>query len=149
MTQNHTARGVLEAFYKAETAYTTTPPAERTFVTIAATLSKDFVLEQTSGLPYAGRYEGAAGMKDWMDRMSGYFSKLEVKDAEIFEREDSDRIVVLSNVHWTMRSTGQTMTQSLSQTFTMDLENGLIKALRPFYWDVHELNKALNYKPSE
>lgn len=144
----HTARSILDAFYEAERRYTSAPAAERNFEVIAAVLSPDFVMNQTSGLPYAGKYEGATGMKRWMDEMAHYFSDLDLQDQQIFEQQGSDRIMVLSNCVYKIRSTGEETKHPLAQAMTMDLANGTIKELRPFYWDVYDLNKALGFTPS-
>ncbi|KAJ5493714.1 hypothetical protein N7463_009801 [Penicillium fimorum] len=108
-------------------------PEARDFSGIAATLAPNVRLEQTSALPYAGVYIGPKGMQDWSTRMGNYFDTVDVQNPEIFERPGSDRVVVLSNVHLRVRSTGQEMTFPFCQAFTVDLEKGVILELRPFY----------------
>ncbi|CRG89110.1 hypothetical protein PISL3812_06145 [Talaromyces islandicus] len=141
----YTAREVLDAFYKAEKEYMEAAPEARDFTGIAATLSSDFRMEQTSALPYAGLYVGPDGMQDWTRRMADYFDVVDVQNPEIFERPNSDRIVVLSNVHFKVRNTGQEMDFPFCQSVTVDLVRGVIVELRPFYWDVAEVNKALGH----
>ncbi|OKL61386.1 hypothetical protein UA08_03838 [Talaromyces atroroseus] len=135
-SQAHTARSVLDAFYKAEREYMSVAPEERNFASIAATLAPNVRMEQTSALPYAGVYLGPSGMQDWTRRMADYFDIVDVQNPEIFERADSDRIVVLSNIHLRVRKSGQEMDFPFCQTFTIDLQRGVIVELRPFYWDV-------------
>jgi hypothetical protein len=103
----HTARAVLDAFYKAERQYMSAPPPTRDFSGIAATLSPTIRLEQTSALPYAGVYIGPKGFQDWSSRMADYFDVVDVQNPEVFECAGSDRIVVLSTLHLRVRSTGQ------------------------------------------
>ncbi|KAJ5498453.1 hypothetical protein LT330_004323 [Penicillium expansum] len=142
-TPAYTARAILDAFYEAERAYMSAAPEARDFSGIAATLAPDVRLEQTSALPYAGVYIGPKGFQDWSTRMGDYFDIVDVQNPEIFERSGSDRVVVLSNVHFRVRSTGQVMDFPFCQAFTMDLEKGVILELRPFYWDVAAVNTAL------
>lgn len=141
----YTAREVLDAFYKAEREYMAAAPEDRDFSGIAATLAPNVRMEQTSALPYAGVYVGPHGMQDWTRRMADYFDVVDVQNPEIFERPNSDRIVVLSNVHFKVRSTGEEMDFPFCQAITVDLERGVIVELRPFYWDVAAVNKSLGY----
>lgn len=123
------------------------PPEQRDFSAIAAMISPDFRMEQTSALPYAGTYKGPEGMADWGRRMAEYFDVVDVQTPEIFEREGSSRLVVVSSVHFRVRKTGQELDFPLCQVVTVDTEKGLLLDMRPFYWDVHVLNQALGYTP--
>ncbi|KAI9148065.1 hypothetical protein HJFPF1_11887 [Paramyrothecium foliicola] len=145
--KKHTARSVIDAFYGAERVFTTATPESRDFSGIAAVLSPDIQLEQPSGLPYAGVYKGPQGILDWISKAGQWFDKIDVQNPEFFEREGSDRIAVLSTVNYTVKSTGEELYFPFSQTFTVDLEKGVITEIRPFYWDVHALNKAIGYAP--
>ena len=139
----HTPRSILDSFYAAERIYMSAPESSRDFSGIAATLSPDFQLEQTSALPYAGTYIGPSGMQDWGVQMSSYFSVVDVRDAEVFERQGSNRVVVLSTLHLKVRSTGEEFDQPFCQTVSVDLEKGVMTEMRPFYWDVKDLNGKL------
>lgn len=141
--KNYTAREVLEAFYDAERRYMSAPLEKRDFRSIAATLASDIRMEQTSALPYAGIYIGPEGMQDWSKKMAEYFEVVDVQNPEIFEKEGSDRIVVLSEVHFKVRKTGQEMKFPFCQAMTVDLDRGVIQEMRPFYWDVQAVNTAL------
>jgi len=57
----HTARSILESFYDAERIYMASSPEERDFGGMAATLSPEVKLRQSSGLPYPGDYIGPEG----------------------------------------------------------------------------------------
>lgn len=145
VTPKYTPRAVLDAFYAAERVYMSAPPDSRDFAGIAATVAPNFRLEQSSALPYAGVYIGPEGMQDWARRMAGYFEVVDVQNAEIFERQGSDRVVVVSNLHLKVRSSGQELDYPFCQVVTVDLERGLMTEMRPFYWDVAAVNKALEY----
>ncbi|KAK5997920.1 hypothetical protein PT974_00287 [Cladobotryum mycophilum] len=143
----HTPRSVLDAFYQAEREYMEAPPDKRDFSGMAATLSPNIHMEQTSALPYAGTYVGLDGFQDWSRQIADYFNVVDVQNSEIFEREGSDKIVVLSTVHYRVRKTGEDLYFPHSQTFAIDVEKGQIKEIRPFNWDVYRLNKAIGYVP--
>ena len=146
-SKKFTAREVLDAFYKAEREYMQATPDQRDYASIAATLAPNVRMEQTSALPYAGVYIGPDGMQDWTRRMADYFEVVDVQNPEIFECAGSDRIVVLSNVHFKVRKTGKEMDFPFCQAITVDLERGVIVELRPFYWDVAEVNNSLGHAP--
>ena len=135
---------VLNRFYDAEREYTSAQ-GERDFAPVAAMLSHDFFMEQSSALPWAGVYHGRESFKSFFDQASEWVV-IDVRDPEIFEREGSDKIVVLSTIYYTCHKTGETPSFPLSQTFTIDRERGLIKEIRSFYWDIEVLNKAMGYK---
>jgi hypothetical protein len=122
-------------------------PEERDFSGMAATLSKEVILKQSSGLPYAGIYTGPEGFQKWAQDMADYFDKVDVQNPEIFEREGSNRIISLSYLHMRVRKTGEELKYPLCQVIQVDLEAGVIKSIMPFYWDVYALNKAIGYTP--
>ncbi|PWY67925.1 hypothetical protein BO70DRAFT_366210 [Aspergillus heteromorphus CBS 117.55] len=142
-SSNHTARSILDAFYAAERVYMASPPDQRDFSPLAATIAPTCRLEQTSALPYAGTYFGPDGMQDWSQQMADRFSVVDVQNPEIFERPGSDRIVVVSTIHLKVRKTGEELDFPFCQVVTVDLERGQITEMRPFYWDVAEVNRAL------
>ncbi|KAJ0420235.1 hypothetical protein BJY00DRAFT_313171 [Aspergillus carlsbadensis] len=142
-TPKHTPRSILETFYAAERIYMSAPPSTRDFSPLAATVSPTFHLEQTSALPYAGTYTGPEGFQDWATRMADYFDTVDVQDPEIFEREGSNKVVVLSNVLFRVRATGEELVFPFAQAITVDLEMGVMTEIRPFYWDVAAVNRAL------
>lgn len=141
----YTARQILNSFYLAEREYMSSTPDTRDFTGIAATIAPEFRLEQTPALPYGGVYIGPDGMQDWACRMANYFEVVDVQNPEVFENPGSDRIVVLSKVHFKVRETGQELNFPFCQAITVDLERGVMVEMRPFYWDVAAVNKALGH----
>lgn len=139
-----TPRQVLEKFYEAERLFTSAAPHQRDFADIAAVLSDDFYMEQSSALPWAGEYRGPQGLRDWIEKVS-VFTGIDVRNPEIFENSDSDKVVVLSRVHYSCHKTGEKIDFPLSQTFVIDCDLGQIKEIRSFYWDIQRLNEAMGY----
>ncbi|RAK95532.1 nuclear transport factor 2 family protein [Aspergillus ibericus CBS 121593] len=140
---SHTPRSILETFYAAERIYMSAAPNERDFSAIAATIAPTCRLEQTAALPYAGTYLGPAGMQAWGEQMANYFSVVDVQNPEIFEREGSNRIVVLSTLHLKVRETGEELEYPFCQAVRVDLQLGQITEMRPFYWDVEGVRRAV------
>jgi uncharacterized protein len=137
-------RRVLEQFYDAERIFTSAPAGQRNFEPIAAILSDDFYMEQSSALPWGGEYHGPQGLRDWMEKASEWVV-IDVRDPEIFEKSGSDKIVVLSSIYYTCHKTGEKLDFPLSQTFVIDRERGQIKEIRSYYWDIARLNQAMGY----
>ncbi|KAL4793118.1 hypothetical protein BDV19DRAFT_400168 [Aspergillus venezuelensis] len=146
-TPKYTARAVLDAFYDAERIYMSAAPEDRDFSGMAATMAPDVRLEQTPALPYGGVYIGPKGFQDWSTQMADHFDIVDVQNPEIFERPGSDKITVLSTVHLRVRKTGEDLNLPFCQVVTVDLEKGVMLEMKPFYWDVAAVNKALGYTP--
>ncbi|KAL3461941.1 hypothetical protein BJX64DRAFT_288893 [Aspergillus heterothallicus] len=141
----HTPRSILERFYAAERIYMSSDPSTRDFSGIASVISPTFRLEQTSALPYAGTFLGVQGMQDWAVQMAEYFSVVDVYDLEVFEQDGSNKIMVLARVRFRVRKTGEDLDFPFVQVVTVDTTLGVMTELRPFYWDVAALNRAIGY----
>lgn len=142
--KKHSPRQILEQFYEAERIFSSTPADQRTFEPIAAVLSDDYYMEQSSALPWGGEYRGRNGLKDWLEKASEWVV-IDVRDPVIYENSDSDKIVVLSRIYYTCHKTGEKLDFPLSQTFVIDTQLGQIKEIRAYYWDIKKLNKAMGY----
>ena len=81
--------------------------------------------------------------------MADYLCEVDVRDAEFFESEynGSNKIMALSTVHFKIRKTGKQYVFPTAQAITVDLDRGVIKEIRPFYWDVKIFNEAVGYQP--
>ena len=123
------------------------PAEKRDISPLRAIVSPEYQLVQTSALPYAGSYVGPEGLQAWAEQMSDYFDVVDVQEPEIFEREGSNRIVVLANLYLRVRTTGEDLHFPFCQAVTVDLDKGLLTEMRPFYWDVKRLNEAVGFQP--
>ena len=79
--------------------------------------------------------------------VANWFEVVDVRTPEIFESPGSDRVVVLSTVHFKVRKTGEELDYPFCQVVRVDLEKGVITEMHPYYWDVAGVNKALGYEP--
>jgi hypothetical protein len=136
-----TPKEILERFYAAERIYMAASPTEADSSILAATLAPDVKLIQSPDLPYGGIFEGIDGFLDWARQMNVLFSGVDVKEPEVLE--GVDKAVVLSTVHFTVRRTGEVLKRPLVQIVKVDREKGVITEMKPIYWDVEGLKKAL------
>ena len=140
-----TPADILDKFYKAESIYMAAPPEKRDFAAgMGAVLSKDVVIHQSPDLPYSqSEYRGHDGFQKWGTEMASLFSKLVVADPKVYEREGADEVLVLSRLELTSRHTGKDIEFPLCQVVGVDREKGVLTSIRPFYWDVEGLKKAI------
>lgn len=140
----YTPRQVLLKFYEEEKKYTIAPPESRDFSAVAACFADDYYMEQSSALPWAGTYHGPDGMKSFLEKASQYVT-IDVQEAEIFEAEGSDKVMVYCKVTFVARETGKADTFPMAQMARIDPEQGLIKEIRAFYWDIRKLNEQIGF----
>lgn len=92
------------------------------------------------------------GFLAWGKEMNGYMSKVDVQTTHILSSDADgqwkrdgavDVAVVLSTVNYTVRATGEDFSFPLAQVCKVDLQKGVIKEIRPYYWDVRNFNRKL------
>lgn len=100
-------------------------------------------------------------MQKWSDDMASYFDRLEVVDPQVFEKSDSDTVIVYSTLKLRVRKNGEDWVKPLIQVSRVSLDaerksltsiqavkvdrgKGFLTEIRPFYWDVKGLNEALS-----
>lgn len=140
----YTPKQVLLKFYEEEGKYTKAPPESRDFSAVAACFADDYYMEQSSALPWAGTYHGPDGMKSFLDKASQHVT-IDVQQAEIFESEGSDKVMVYCQVNFVALKSGKADTFPMAQMVRIDRERGLIKEIRAFYWDIRKLNEQIEY----
>lgn len=136
-----TSSEILNRFYAAECIYMSAEPAKRDFTDMGTTLSPNIKLFQTPDLPYGGVYEGHKGFQEWSSTMARLFDVVDVADAKVLE--EGDYVVILSTLKLRVRKSGEELANPFVQKVSVDREKGVITEMRPFYWNVAGLNKAL------
>jgi len=141
MAEKVSAESILKRFYAAERLYMASPPEQRNFDDVAATLAPDVAIHQSPDMPYGGEYRGHEGFQEWSKAMATCFDAMEVSGLEILD--NGNEVVVLSTLKIRVRKSGEELIDPLIQWMKVDREAGLIKEIRPFYWNVRGLNEAL------
>lgn len=132
------ATEILHRFYAAETAYLQSEPKD--FSAMAAVLHPDCVMHQPSSLPYGGSWQGHDGFRRWMAAFGAVWSTLVVADPTLLV-SGADVIFVRSTVRATARASGAELSWPLLQMVMV--RDGLIREMRPFYWDTAAIVEAL------
>lgn len=145
MAQKPTAKEILNRFYDAERIYMASPVDKRDDSAMKATLAPDIKLYQSPDLPYPGTYTGIEEFMKWGQEMSSYFDKVDVQPTHVLE--ENDVVVILGTLRLRARATGEEWTNPFCQVDKVDRERGVITEIRPFYWDVARLNRAVGRKP--
>lgn len=123
---------VLAGMYAAEAEYLAAGgPGTASFDLLAPFFAPDVVLHQAEALPYGGTWHGHAGMSRFFLAMSRTWESFDMEEQEILAAGAT--AVVLTKVRARARVTGRELTFPILQT--INVENGRIAEVRPFYWD--------------
>lgn len=121
----------------------TNPTSQSNISALNATLAQDVKLIQTPALPYGGIWSGITGFQGWSSQMSHYFDIVDVQDPVVFSNENSNKVVINAQVKFRVRKTQKELVYPMCQVVVVDTEEGVIKEIQPFYWDVRGLLQAL------
>ncbi|MBC7921956.1 MAG: nuclear transport factor 2 family protein [Ferruginibacter sp.] len=99
-----------------------------------ALLAADVELIQADSLPYGGRYVGQAGIRDFFTRFFAYWQQFRSEEVVYFA--NADQVVVTSVAHGLTRQ-GRSVVVPMVQVYA--LRDGLIREVRPFYFDTARL----------
>lgn len=75
--------------------------------------------------------------------MSHYFDIVDVQDPLVFSNESSNKVIINAQVKFRVRKTQRELFYPMCQVIVVDTEEGVIKEIQPFYWDVRGLLEAL------
>ncbi|MCP9490297.1 MAG: nuclear transport factor 2 family protein [Solirubrobacteraceae bacterium MAG38_C4-C5] len=106
-------------------------PGMASFEIVAPFFAPDVVLHQAEALPYGGTWRGHEGMERFFVAMSKTWESFDMVEQEFLATGDT--AVVLTKVHARSRATGSELDFPILQT--LDVKDGRITEVRPFYWD--------------
>ncbi|MBQ1120426.1 nuclear transport factor 2 family protein [Streptomyces sp. B15] len=130
---------VLTGMYAAEVEYLAAGgPGTAPFAPLAPFFAPDVVLHQAAGLPYGGTWHGHAGMERFFLEMSRVWESFDITDQEFLATGAT--MVVLSRIHARARATGREVVFPILQT--INVRDGRIAEVRPFYWDTAAIASA-------
>ena len=101
-------------------------------------LGTDFVGHEAASLPYAGRYEGEAGLLQLMANIAETWSEIAASDFEYVA--SGEAVVAAFRLQATSRATGRSIDQRVSEFWK--LRDGKAVSLQVFYYDSHLVREA-------
>jgi uncharacterized protein len=128
----------LQRFYAAEERYIAS--GGQNFDEVAEVVHPDFVLRQAPSLPFGGEWHGHEGLQRFLDTFVTLWESLDVVDPQVHE-VGGGTVITLVTMHARSRATGRTLRTPICQV--MRFEDGLLREVRPFYWDTAATNEVL------
>lgn len=96
-------------------------------------LHPDFVAYEATSLPYAGKFEGMAGLFRLLQQLVDTWSKMDATEFDYVASEES--VVASFRLRATSRSTGKAIDQRICEYWKF--RDGKAVHLQPFYFDAH------------
>jgi ketosteroid isomerase-like protein len=113
------------------------------FEAMSKIIAKDAVYSQAEGLPYGGTY---VGFQQWMTmfQKAQTFFDLQITKEPAYYTSDADRggVVIHFTIQCISKKTKKEITMPISEYF--QVKDGLIVAIRPFYFDTKAFVEFLN-----
>jgi uncharacterized protein len=135
-TRRTDTTAVLKGMYAAEAEYLAAGgPGKASFEYLVPFFASDVVLHQAEGLPYGGTWRGHGGMERFFLAMSQAWEAFDMRDQTFLATGET--AVVLTQVHARARATGRELDFPVLQT--IDVRDGQVTEIRPFYWDTAEI----------
>ncbi|MEU5127093.1 nuclear transport factor 2 family protein [Streptomyces mobaraensis] len=126
--------------YEAESRYLAAGgPGAASFDILARYFAHDVVLHQADSLPYGGTWHRHDGMARFFLAMSLAWERFDILDQR-FLGVDGETVVVHSRIRARARATGRELEFPIVQT--IEVRDGRIARVRPFYWDTAAIAEA-------
>ncbi|MFH6958206.1 nuclear transport factor 2 family protein [Flavobacterium aquidurense] len=116
----------------------------RDFTTMAPLIEEGAIYSQAEGLPYGGTY---VGFNEWMKMFikSTEFLDMQVeKEPVYFSDATKNEVIIYFTIKCKAKKSGKTLSMPISEH--IDLKNGKIIAIRPFYFDTKQFAEFLKSK---
>jgi ketosteroid isomerase-like protein len=113
-------------------------PGTASFDLLAPFFAPDVVLHQASGLPYGGTWRGHEGLEQFFLAMSATWESFAITEQRFLTT--SGPAVVLSQVEARAAATGRELSFPILQT--LEVRDGQIAEIRPYYWDTAAIAAA-------
>ncbi len=103
----------------------------------------DFRIQQPESLPHGGWHDGTSGMRAMSESFNRFWSRT-ISDPTV--RGCDDEVLQVTTQTWTAKDTGRSATVDVVELFSF--EGGLIKQIRVFQQDTHQLLATLGDPPA-
>ena len=104
--------------------------------TVASLLHPDFTVVESSGLPFAGTYQGLEGLQTLGAKVYRHFKRFSATPVEFTAGENS--VAVLIKAEGIGRETGEAFETQICEW--LHIEAGQILRITPFYFDEKLIN---------
>jgi ketosteroid isomerase-like protein len=111
----------------------------RDFRSLAEAFHPEVVVHEPASLPYAGDWEGLAGVGALLRRMGEVWSEFRVEDMEAMRKGDT--VFASGTLHMKSRATGAEIAQPFAEV--LHFKDDLLLDGTPFYYDTGEMVAAL------
>ncbi|MFG2723402.1 nuclear transport factor 2 family protein [Streptomyces sp. NPDC048416] len=129
----------LTGMYAAEAKYLAAGgPGKASFDLLARFFAPDVELHQADALPYGGTWRGHDGMAEFFLAMAQVWESFDMVDQEFLATGET--AVVLTQIRARARATGRELNFPILQT--IQIKDGRITEVRPFYWDTRAIADA-------
>jgi uncharacterized protein len=106
---------------------------------VKSCIGPDFAVIEADGMPYRGTWKGFDGFMDLFGQMSTkFFEGLELQEKAVTATDDY--ILAFFTLSGTARPTGRKVHVEILER--MDVKDGRIDKIRPFYWDTAAMARA-------
>lgn len=106
-------------------------------------LAADAVYSQAEGLPYGGTYVGFEQLLTMFTKAQSYFDLQIVGEPVYFVSESNpDAVIINFTIKCVSKKTKREMIMPIAEYFKV--KDGLIKEIRPFYFDTKTFSQFLN-----
>ena len=116
-----------------KTFYRRAPQADWPAVT--PLLHPDFEIIESPALPFSGHYQGLEGLKALGRTLVANYSRFQATPQSYYE--GSDGVVARVTLSAIVRDGGRSFDTEIAECF--GFTDGLIREIRPFYWDARLL----------
>ncbi len=106
---------------------------------VDAMIHPEFRAEEAAGLPYAGLYEGLAGWHRLIGAVTATYSEFSPQVDYLMTDDSGLRVAAMVRLTFRSAATGRSGETSLMEIW--EVQDGLISAVRPYYWDTHAVRR--------
>ncbi|WP_343705669.1 nuclear transport factor 2 family protein [Flavobacterium sp.] len=116
----------------------------RDFDALAAVVADGAIYNQATGLPYGGTYVGFSEWTKMFTKSTEFFDLQIEKEPTYFSDASKNEVIIYFTISCKSKKSGKTMSVPISEH--LDLKDGKITAVRPFYYDTKTFAEFLKSK---
>jgi len=116
----------------------------RDFDALGALIADGAVYNQATGLPYGGTYIGLSEWTKMFTKSTEFFDLQIEKEPTYFSDASKNEVIIYFTINCKSKKSGKTMSVPISEH--LDLKDGKITAVRPFYYDTKTFAEFLKSK---